>query len=103
MFKRTFWATVGYGAGIGSSIYVQRRVRRAVERYTPDHIRREVTATTRRTMSNAAQAGRTVLDAVREGRVAMLETETELRREFPSAPAPRRSRISIERARRHAS
>jgi hypothetical protein len=88
MLKRTFWTAVGYSAGIGSSIYVQRRVKRTVVRYTPEHVREQASVTTQRAISGAKQVGRTVSDAVREGRNAMAETEAELQREFPQPPGP---------------
>ena len=30
--KRTFWAVAGYTAGLGTSLYVQKRVKKTVER-----------------------------------------------------------------------
>ncbi|MCH7790312.1 MAG: hypothetical protein IH940_12870 [Acidobacteria bacterium] len=88
MFKRTFWTAVGYSAGIGSSIYVQRRVRRTVQRYTPEHVRIQASTTTRRAVFGAKQVGRTVSDAYREGRHAMTQSNAELQREFPQAQSP---------------
>jgi hypothetical protein len=76
--KRTFWMTVGYGAGVASSVYVRRRVRRAVGPRTLDAAGR------------ARGAVRGVRVAVSEGRAAMRDTERELRAEFqPSSAAPR--------------
>jgi hypothetical protein len=68
--KRTFWATVGYGAGIASSIYVRRRVRRAIGPTGADAVQR------------VRSTARGVKVAVSEGRAAMRETERELRREY---------------------
>ena len=42
MLKRVVWTGVGYSMGLASSIYVQRRVRRTVERYTPEQVRHDV-------------------------------------------------------------
>ena len=38
--KRTFWFSAGYALGLGSSVWVHRRVRSAIETYTPEHVRR---------------------------------------------------------------
>jgi hypothetical protein len=68
--KRTFWMTVGYGAGIASSLYVRRRVRRVIGPTGSDAVQR------------ARSAARGVKVAVSEGRSAMRETERELRSEY---------------------
>jgi hypothetical protein len=74
--KRTFWVGVGYGAGIASTVYVRRRVRRAVGPRTIDAAGR------------ARSAARGVRVAVSEGRAAMRETERELRAEYqPAQPS----------------
>jgi hypothetical protein len=100
VLKRTFWTAVGYGAGIGSSIYVQKRVRRTVERYTPEHVRDQASLSGQRALAGAKQVGRTVAEAVREGRSTMVETEAELQREFPQpvAPGSGARRVSVRRA-----
>ena len=72
MPKRTFWTTVGMGLGFGSSYWVNRRVRRAVARYAPENLQEELA-------QSARGLGRTVRDAVAEGRLAMAEREAELR------------------------
>ncbi len=53
--KRIFWSGVGYAAGLSSSIYVQRRVRRAVDHYTPEQVRSDVTAKSRQVASKARE------------------------------------------------
>jgi hypothetical protein len=68
--KRTFWATLGYGAGVVSTFYVRKRVRRAIG---PTGVE----AATR-----ARGAVRSVKIAVSEGRAAMRDTERELRAEY---------------------
>ena len=80
--KRVFWASTGYALGLGSSLYVQRRIRRTVERYTPEEVRRQMAD---RTRDLADRARRTVVDlreAAIEGRMAMRESESALRAEF---------------------
>ena len=46
MFKRVIWTGVGYGLGVGSSMYVQKQVKKkvtkTVERYTPENVRTAV-------------------------------------------------------------
>ncbi len=48
MFKRVIWTGVGYGLGVGSSMYVQKQVKKkvtkTVERYTPENVRTAVVA-----------------------------------------------------------
>ena len=43
MPKRIFWMTAGYAGGAASSWWVQRKVKREVERMLPDAVRNEVT------------------------------------------------------------
>ncbi|NNE72689.1 MAG: hypothetical protein HKN26_03420 [Acidimicrobiales bacterium] len=63
MFKRVIWTGVGYGLGVGSSVLVQRKVKRTVtktvERYTPAQLREQ-----------AAAKGRAVVD---KAKVATIE------------------------------
>jgi hypothetical protein len=89
MPKRTFWTTVGYASGIASSVYVQRRVRKAVRRVAPPEVREVVGARGSAIVGRARAAGDTVIGAVREGRAAMRETEQELRDEFGATPIRR--------------
>jgi hypothetical protein len=100
MPKRTFWTTVGYGLGIGSSVFVQRRVRRTVARMTPEGVRREVGQRTAAVAASSADAARGLLDrarttsgdvvaAVREGREVARAEESALREEY-GLPARRR-------------
>ena len=69
--KRVFWLTVGYGAGIGTSLYAARKVRVMAKRYTPEQLSERI----------SGRVGDTVQDlraAVVEGRTAMREREQEL-------------------------
>ena len=70
MFKRTFWFGAGAVAGLWSSVYVQRRVKRAAA-HLPERVQREVSGAARR-------VGRDVRAAATEGRAAMREREVEL-------------------------
>jgi hypothetical protein len=91
MPKRTFWTTVGYGAGLASSIYVQRRVRTAVRKVAPPEVRDVVGARGAAIADRARNAGDNVVGAIREGRAAMRATERELRDEY-GTPRLRRVR-----------
>lgn len=71
MFKRTIWFGVGAATGLGSSWWVQRRVRQAAAQI-PERVQREVTDAARRTV-------RDVRDAAAQGRQAMADREAELR------------------------
>ena len=75
MFKRLFWLTVGTLIGLGSSFWAQRRLRQAVNRLAPEHVRRRV-----------SWSARTLLDDLRaaaaEGRSAMRDREAALRAEL---------------------
>jgi hypothetical protein len=68
--KRTFWATVGYSAGVATTVYVRKRVRRALGPTGSDAVIR------------ARGAARSVKVALDEGRAAMRETERRLRQEY---------------------
>jgi hypothetical protein len=68
--KRTFWVTVGYASGIASSLYVRKRVRRAIGPTGTDAVQR------------VRSTARGVKVAVSEGRAAMRDTERELRAQY---------------------
>ncbi len=74
MPKRSFWFVTGTAAGLGSSLWVQRRVRVAVERYVPEKVQE-------RAAEAAKKVGPAVRDAVSEGRDAMRLREEEMRAE----------------------
>ena len=72
MFKRLFWMTVGLTLGYGSSFWLMRKVRRTVERLTPQRLRRDVT-------TGARSLRAEVLAALDDGKAGMREREAELR------------------------
>lgn len=82
MIKRIVW--MGFGAVIGASgsVWANRRVRRFVDRYAPEHVRHRI-------QNRVRTASGHVRAAVDEGRSAMREREAQLRGHDPSA---RRSR-----------
>lgn len=74
MPKRSFWFVSGAAAGLGSSLWVQRRVKLVVERYVPEKVQE-------RAADAARRVGPAVRDAVTEGRDAMRSREAEMRAE----------------------
>lgn len=80
--KRIFWSGVGYAAGISTSVYVQRRVRRAVEYYTPEQVREDVAARGRQVADKARDVVIDLREAAVEGVETMRAREQELRQEF---------------------
>ncbi|MBI2709958.1 MAG: hypothetical protein HYX34_09720 [Actinobacteria bacterium] len=72
MLKRTVWFTTGAAVGLGSSMWVQRRVKRAARRLLPEQVAAGVGTTVRRTVAD-------VRAAAVEGRDAMRAREAELR------------------------
>lgn len=85
--KRVFWGSMGYAAGIGTSVYVQRRVRRVVVRYTSDEVRRDVADRGRRAAERARDVVADLRDAAVEGVDTMRAREQELLAEY-SPPGP---------------
>jgi hypothetical protein len=70
--KRLFWLGVGAIAGASGTVWAERKVRTQIEALQPDHL--AVAAG-----HKAVSVGRTVVDAVLDGRDAMREREFELR------------------------
>lgn len=75
--KRTFWAGLGYGAGLATSFYLRKRVQRALG---PRGVDAAVRA--KQAARGVRAATRSVTEAVREGRATMRDTERALRAEF---------------------
>lgn len=84
--KRVFWGSLGYAAGISTSVYVQRRVRRAVEYYTTEQLRHDVQVRGRQVADRARDTVVELREAAADGMAAMRAREEELRREFTSPP-----------------
>lgn len=72
MLKRLFYLAVGMGLGFGLSLWLTRLVRSTIERYTPERVSADLSASMRR-------LGEDVRAAVADGREAMREREAELR------------------------
>lgn len=80
--RRLLWAAGGYCAGMASSIWVQRRVRRTIRRAAPEQIREQVAARSREVADRARRVVIDLRDAAHEGRAEMRAQEVELRATF---------------------
>jgi hypothetical protein len=76
--RRLFWLGVGAIAGASGTVWAERKVRSRLEMLGPDHM--VVTAG-----NKARDVGRTVVDAVSEGRGAMRDREAELRGSYDTS------------------
>ena len=88
MFRRLFWLFLGVGVGMGSSLWVMRRVKQTAARYTPERV------SDRPGRAPSAASGATCASSVQEGREAMLQA----RGRAPRRPAARR-RLTARRNR----
>ena len=80
--RRTFWTGVGYALGFGTSIYVQKRVRRTVDRYAPEQVRQDVAAKSRDVADRAREVVIDLREAAQEGVDAMRRENVDLLAEF---------------------
>ena len=76
MLRRIFWLFLGIGVGLGSSVWVTRRVKQTAARYSPQRLSNDLTSSVR-------AVGHDLRLAVQEGREAMRKREAELRNELP--------------------
>ncbi len=94
--KRTWWFGTGYVAGLGTAAWLRSKVREAAERYTPENVRNAVADRSKEAAERARETAvdgarnlgreaRRIADDIRhavvEGREAMRDTESELRRD----------------------
>ena len=83
--RRLFWLGIGTVAGAAGTVWTERKVKERLDALAPDHAVRVAA-------EKAKDAGRSVVEAVSEGRAAMVEREQELRarrdgrRPLPGAP-----------------
>ena len=70
--RRLFWLGIGTVAGAAGTVWTERKVKERLDALAPDHAVRVAA-------EKAKGAGRTVVEAVTEGRTAMVEREQELR------------------------
>ncbi len=94
--RRLFWTGLGWSLGLGTSVWVQRRARRAVARLAPPAVRDELAArgaeVVDRSRSAAVSAREGLADlrrALEEGRRVRRRTEEALRAEFGLPPRAR--------------
>lgn len=78
MLKRLRWMALGAAMGLGTSSWLQRRIRSRAARYAPGRLTRSLR--------------RELRSALEEGRAAMREREDELRALGPRDATPRRDR-----------
>ena len=76
MVRRIFWLFLGIGVGLGSSVWVTRRVKQTAARYSPQRLSNDLSSSVR-------AIGHDLRLAVQEGREAMLKREAELRASLP--------------------
>jgi hypothetical protein len=81
VFKRIRWMLLGAAAGVGGSMWVERRVRHTVERFLPEQVGSDV-------RQHLGQLGEALREALREGRQAMAEREEQLRAGLPEGVTP---------------
>ena len=79
--KRGFWVALGLGAGAASAVIVSRWTKKQARRVAPSTIAREA-------KGGLFELGKLVNESLAEGRRAMDERETQLRRDFDVAPPP---------------
>jgi hypothetical protein len=72
VLRRVFWLFFGFGAGMGSSLWLSRRVKQVAARYTPERISSDMATSVR-------ALGRDVRLSIQDGREAMRRREAELR------------------------
>ncbi len=72
MMKRVTWFVGGVAAGAAGAGYAKRKVRATASQIAPSTVVRSA-------VNSARATGRTVADAVREGRIAMRRHEEEVR------------------------
>jgi len=81
VFRRLFWLITGASFGFGLSFWLTRFLRETVERYSPERVSGNV--------AGALKAfGADVRAAANEGRMAMRETEEQLRAEAHTRSRP---------------
>lgn len=92
--KRTFYTALGYTLGVGTGWYVQRRVRRTVERVAPEQVRSEVADRSRQAVDYSKHAAGKARDlavdlreAAQEGVATMRSEKADLLAEFSADEA----------------
>jgi hypothetical protein len=79
VLKRVRWAAAGAALGFGASLWVQRKLKEASDRYRPARLANEA-------MGKARTWPGEVRAALDEGRTTMRQREAELRHELQQTP-----------------
>jgi hypothetical protein len=72
MMKRLTWFVAGAASGIGVARVAKRKVQQTVDKLSPDHVARQTVAGVRAAVMDVA-------DALKDGRLAMVAKEAEMR------------------------
>ena len=72
MIKRLTWFVAGAVSGVGAARVAKRKVQQTVEKMSPDHVARQ-------TVAGFKDAVRDVSEALKDGRLAMVAKEAEMR------------------------
>ncbi len=80
--RRTFWTGLGYTLGLGTSLYVQKRVRHTMERITPEQVRHDVAEKGRQAADRARDIVIDLREAATEGLETMRQERNDLLAEF---------------------
>ncbi len=81
MMRRVIWTGLGYSLGLGTSLYLQKRMRRTVERIAPEQVRADVSAKGKATVERAKDSVDRARDVVTDLREAAQEGVDAMRRE----------------------
>ncbi len=81
MFKRMRWMTVGFGAGVGVTVWAEVKLRQKTQQFTPAAVGEQAA-------KRVKSLGDDVRDAVRDGRQAMRDREAQLRTQHGVGPDP---------------
>ena len=86
--RRLFWLSIGTVAGAAGTVWTERKIKERLDALAPDHAMKLAA-------DKAKDAGRNVVEAVTEGRSAMVEREQELRARRDAGRAPNRPGLRI--------
>ena len=82
MRRRLVWLLGGWLVGTATAAWLRRRIRRGVERYTPEHLRREVADRGTDMLRSVRRVAGEVTDATRAGRDEVRRTRHTLDHEY---------------------
>ena len=82
MRRRLAWLLGGWLVGTATAAWLRRRIRRGVERYTPEHLRREVADRGTDMLRSVRRIAGEVPDATRDGRDEVRRTRHALDHEY---------------------